>query len=178
MSAVAGARHDSMKSAAFQLLAEMKTRGIQPNAAIYYSLLRLLAKSPDYVRRAEVLQEMQQRWFALNDEAWGWVVQGYIKDRQMELAVDMVVEREGRGLKVVNSVYRDLIAGLVEVGEVNEALRILIRIEGVDGETYWKGALRRERRKKMWFDLLLVAARDMHVHPHFPLPRTHALTTT
>ncbi|KAF8249963.1 hypothetical protein K440DRAFT_659939 [Wilcoxina mikolae CBS 423.85] len=161
MSAAAGARHDSMKSAAFQLLAEMKTRGIQPNAPIYYSLLRLLAKSPDYLRRAEVLQEMQQRWFALNDEAWAWVVQGYIKDRQMELAVDMVLEREGRGFEVGNAVYRDLIAGLTQVGEVNEALRILVRIEGVDGERYWKGTLKQERRKKMWFDLLLVAARDM-----------------
>ncbi|KAF8534535.1 hypothetical protein BDD12DRAFT_859853 [Trichophaea hybrida] len=165
MSAAAGARHDSMKSTAFKLLAEMKTRGIQPNAPIYYSLLRLLAKSPDYLRRAEVLQEMQQRWFALNDKAWAWVVQGYIKDRQMELAVDMVLEREGRGLGVGNAVYRDLIAGLTQVGAVNEALRILVRIEGADGERYWKGALKSERWKKMWFDLLLVAARDMDVYP-------------
>ena len=165
----AAAPHDRHKPTAFALLADMKRRQAQPpNASIYLSLLRLLAKSPDYLRRAEVLEEMRGRWVALTDEAWAWVVIGYLKDLQVEMALEMVREREARGLAVSIRVYTDLLARLIELGEASEACDLLLRVEGDVGAEAWRGGLSLERRNRVWHDLLLIAARDMHVFPPSP----------
>ena len=162
----AAAPHDRHKSTAFSLLADMRRRQSQlPNASIYLSLLRLLAKSPDYLRRAEVLDEMRGRWIALTDDAWAWVVLGYLKDLQVELALEMVREREAHGLAVGIRVYTDLLARLIELGEASEACDLLLRVEADVGAEAWRGALSLERRNRVWHDLLLIAARDMHVFP-------------
>lgn len=156
---------DRLQPTAFGLFHEMKSLGLQPNAKIFHSLLRMLARSPDYIRRSEVLAEMAQRWFALTDEGWAWVVQGYIKDRQMEMALDMVSERERRGLMVSKRVYLELVTKLVEVGEVEEALAILQRVEGGLGGEFWVGVMWPETRCRMWYELLNKAATDMHYNP-------------
>jgi hypothetical protein len=156
----------TLQARAFIYFAELKKHGLQPNAKIYNGILRLLSKSPDYIRRAEVLDEMQQRWFTLADEAWAWVVIGHARHGQPEMALDMVVQREVRGSEVPRIAYRDLATGLIAFGEVDEALRILKTVEGglePLAEAGWQGVVTPDQRKKMWWDLLATAARNMHV---------------
>lgn len=160
---VVGGHGVSLQATAFSLLDDMCARGIVPNANVYTMLLRLLARSTDYVRRARVLELMQQRWFEVGEQAWGWVVLGYLKDCQVEIALEMVVEREERGWEVGRWVYKALVKRLVELGEVQEALRVLRRIEGEFGGLVWQGVMRPEGRSRMWWELLVKGAKDMNV---------------
>jgi len=167
---VVGGHGVSLQATAFSLLEDMKARGIAPNAQVYTALLRLLARSTDYVRRAQVLEEMESRWFEVGEQAWGWVVLGYLKDCQIEMALEMVVEREERGREVGRWVYKGLVKRLVALGEVQEALRVLRRIEGAVGGLVWEGVMKPEGRSRMWWELLVKAAKEMNARPPLPLP--------
>jgi hypothetical protein len=163
--ACASAPLASQEDRAFGLLKEMETHGVLPSSAVYHSLLKLLAKSPELERRRAVLEEMQSRWFHLTDDGWAWVVKGYLRARQLEMALDMVLEREDRGLVVKTTVYRDLCKCLIEVGEVEEALGIMEKVEAeeVGGSCHWSGALGKQARLRMWYELLVAAAREMNL---------------
>ncbi|KAH8155294.1 uncharacterized protein LAJ45_00304 [Morchella importuna] len=114
---------------AFRLFEEMKARGLQVNSEIYHSLLKLLAKSPDYLKRSEVLSEMKQGWYEVTEGGWEDVIAGYILGGQLEMALEILDRRRREGRTLHRNIYKDVITGLCKVGEVDEALRLLRELE-------------------------------------------------
>ena len=143
-----------MQDLAFDLVGEMKGRGIQPNTEIYHHLLKLLATSPDYLKRTEVLKEMKDSWQTVSDDGWQWVIAGYLMGGNLELALGIIGERREKGLVVHQSTYEHAIYRLCAVGEAEEALRIA---KMLDDEGFWKAPA------KVVYDLLVVGTKQMHV---------------
>jgi len=143
-----------MQDLAFDLVNEMKDRGIQPNTEIYHHLLKLLATSPDYLKRTEVLKEMKDEWQMVSDDGWQWVIAGYLMGGNLELALGIIEERRAKGLVVHPSTYEHAIYRLCAVGEAEEALRIA---KMLDDEGFWKVPA------KVVYELLVVGTKQMHV---------------
>jgi len=143
-----------MQDLAFDLVNEMKDRGIQPNTEIYHHLLKLLATSPDYLKRTEVLKEMKDRWQTVSDDGWQWVIAGYLMGGNLELALGIIEERREKGLVVHRSTYEHAIHRLCAAGEAGEALRIA---KMLDDEGFWKVPA------KVVYELLAVGTKQMHV---------------
>jgi len=143
-----------MQDLAFGLVNEMKGRDIQPNTEIYHHLLKLLATSPDYLKRTEVLKEMKDNWQTVSDDGWQWVIAGYLMGGNLELALGIIGERREKGLVVHRSTYEHAIYRLCAVGEAGEALRIA---KMLDDEGFWKAPA------KVVYDLLVVGTKQMHV---------------
>lgn len=150
-----------LEELAFTLLAEMKERGIAPSSAVYHYLLRVLARSANYIRRTQLLEEMKARWFDLTDDGWMSVIQGYMVDGQLEIAVNIIEERVSLGEIVSANVWRELLRHLLSLGEVDEALRIIKRFEKdaiLDDNSHLSPAT--------WYQLLEVSAQELHVRYH------------
>ncbi|RPA94168.1 hypothetical protein L873DRAFT_1702824 [Choiromyces venosus 120613-1] len=143
-----------MQDLAFNLVSEMKNRGIQPNSEIYHHLLKLLATSPDYLKRTEVLKEMKDNWHTVSDDGWQWVISGHLMGGNLEHALAIIEERREKGLVVHRSTYEHAIHRLCAVGEAEEALRIT---KTLDDEGFWKTP------PKVVYDLLVVGTKQMHL---------------
>ncbi|PWW73167.1 hypothetical protein C7212DRAFT_359531 [Tuber magnatum] len=144
-----------MQDLAFDLVGEMKDRGIQPNTEIYHHLLKLLATSPDYLKRLEVLKEMKDNWQTVSEDGWQWVIAGYLMGGNLELALGTIGERRDKGLVVHRSTYAHAIRRLCAVGEAEEALRIT---KTLDDEGFWRAPA------KVVYDLLVVGTKQMHLN--------------
>lgn len=142
---------------AFDLLAEMKRRGIVPNSAIYHHLLKLLSTSPDYLKRAEVLEEMREHWVTVSDDGWQSVIAGHLIEGHLELALEIIDERRRKGQMVHRSTYEHAIYRLCGFGEAEEALRLARSLEQ---EGFWKTP------PKLVYDLLVVGTKQLHVSSH------------
>ncbi|CAZ82207.1 unnamed protein product [Tuber melanosporum] len=143
-----------MQDLALSLVKEMKGRGIQSNTEMYHHLLKLLATSPDYLKRAEVLKEMKDNWQTVSDDGWQWVIAGHLMGGNLELALGIIEERRGKGLVVHRSTYEHAIYRLCAAGEAEGALRIA---KMLDDEGFW------ETPAKVVYDLLVVGAKQMHL---------------
>ncbi|CUS10284.1 unnamed protein product [Tuber aestivum] len=143
-----------MQDLAFELVGEMKGRGIQPNSEIYHHLLKLLATSPDYLKRTEVLKEMKNNWQMVSEDGWQWVIAGYLMGGNLELALGIIEERRGKGLVVHRSTYEHAIHRLCAVGEAEEALRIT---KTLNDEGFWRAPA------KVVHNLLVVGTKQMHL---------------
>lgn len=154
-----------MQEVAWSLYNEMQARGIRATSPVFHHLLRLLASSPDYLKRAQVLREMKARWFAVNDEGWEWVLKGLFKDGQFETGLELVEMRvnEGRGLS--REAWEEVIVELARAGEVEEAWRWLVvgkedvRIRFERGEDVEGGG---EMGNRAWYELCTAAAKALH----------------
>lgn len=165
----AAASSNRYQNEAFAMVDEMRQHGIIPTGRVYRSLLKLLSKSPDYIRRAQVLAEMRVRWVVVDDEAWAHVVIGALKDCQVEIAMEMIEERERIGGVVAGIVWKELVGVLTGMGDVSEALAVLQKVEGVLGEAGWQpGTLSGQQWKRLWYDLLVAAAKNMNVSSPIP----------
>ncbi|KAG4430687.1 hypothetical protein IFR05_013839 [Cadophora sp. M221] len=101
------ANADSMGSATSvrTLLEDMKEFGIAPDSGLYHGALQALAIHPDYILRAEIMQEMKERWLGLSPEGWHSLVVGLIRDRQYEIAMDKLDEMHSDGITVQPWLY-------------------------------------------------------------------------
>ncbi|KAI5781422.1 hypothetical protein EDC01DRAFT_665668 [Geopyxis carbonaria] len=164
----ARAPQDTLLELAFKLLQEMKDYELKPSSDIYHNLLKLLSKSPDYIRREQVLQEMNARWFQLKPEGERWVIMGYIFDTQLEMALHKVrcFKEKNPDVDLDTGVYRSLARGLIEMGEVEEAHDILKTVFMQNNTMFWEGqevgGADAEIWKRLWYDLLETSSRELH----------------
>jgi hypothetical protein len=148
-----------LQDLAFKLLEEMKSCGLPLTQDIYYSLLKLLSKSPDYLARTQVLEEMNEQWIRLNGQAWEWVISGYLSDGQLEMVLDVLDECVVAGEKIGKGVYLAVVRHLVALREIDEALRLV-----QEAKNYLGNEVEGEfMTSESWHDLLLAAAEDLHV---------------
>lgn len=169
ISACASGPTDSLENLAFKLLDEMKEAGMKPSAATYNDLLRLLSKSPNYIRRTQVLAEAQENWYKMSSEADEWVIMGYICDGQLEMAFDKIQKRSELGLDVHMDVYRLLARCLIAFGEVDVALGVLNTVARKSPQGWQKLPWEQSEStdvnqwKKLWYDVLRVSAEERNV---------------
>ncbi|PBP21053.1 pentatricopeptide repeat protein [Diplocarpon rosae] len=104
------------------LLEEMDVLGIVKDSGLYHGVL---ANHPDYLLRAEIMQEMKERWLGLSPEGWHSLVIGLIRDRQYELAMDKLEEMHSDQILVQPWLYDILTFQLVHHNELDEAFNLL-----------------------------------------------------
>ncbi|KAH7384771.1 pentatricopeptide repeat protein-like protein [Cadophora sp. MPI-SDFR-AT-0126] len=107
------------------LLEEMKEFAIAPDSGLYHGALQVLAIHPDYILRAEIMQEMKERWLGLSPEGWHSLVVGLIRDRQYEVAMDKLDEMHSDEITVQPWLYDIFMFQLCEADELDEALNLL-----------------------------------------------------
>lgn len=71
------------------------------------------------------MQEMKERWFGLSPEGWHHLVVGLLRDKQFESAMDNLEQMENDQIKVQSWLHAIFLYRLCEVGEFDEAFRIL-----------------------------------------------------
>ncbi|KAI6715720.1 hypothetical protein PZA11_001959 [Diplocarpon coronariae] len=117
----ASAKYGSVPSVR-ALLKEMDALGIVKDSGLYHGVL---ANHPDYLLRAEIMQEMKERWFGLSPEGWHSFVVGLIRDRQYEVAMDKLEEMHSDGIPVQPWLYDIFMFQLVHHNELDEAFYLL-----------------------------------------------------
>lgn len=154
-----------MQEIAWSLYNEMQSRGLRPTSAVYHHLLRLLASSPDYLKRAQILQEMKARWFTVSDKGWEWVIKGLLRDGQYEAALEIVEKRVSSGKGLGRDTWEEVVVGLARAGEVEEAWRWMvlgreqIRARWEVREDVRGGG---EMGNRAWYELCVAAAKALH----------------
>ncbi|KAK6346696.1 hypothetical protein TWF696_006814 [Orbilia brochopaga] len=148
----------SMQQVAMGLLQELKDEGFVPTSVIYHSLLRIFARSPDYLTMEAVLKEMQmERWIMPDTEGVQNILLHYLATGQLERAMEMFWERRAKGEKVMYNTYMDIIKALGRVNEVEEAMRVMSEFQKEWGSIGGSGL-----QPMAWYELLNIAASNYH----------------
>ena len=116
---------------------------------------QVLAIHPDYLLRHHILEELRGRWFSLTNDGWHDVVAGYIRDRQLEVALDTIEQMYKEGFQVDPWLYDMMIYNLCTAEEFDAALD-LMQHRVSSGE--------RNISATLWYHLLDSASRALH-HP-------------
>ena len=136
------------------LLKEMKDEGINADSGLYHAILQALAIHPDYLLRNQVMQEMKERWLGLSPDGWHSLVTGLLRDRQFEAAMDKLEQMHLDEIQVQPWLYDIFLHQLCEIGELDEAFRIL---------QYRFEHRRTEISPSMWYFLLDRFSSNFHV---------------
>jgi pentatricopeptide repeat protein len=137
-----------------ELLKEMKEEGINPDSGVYHAALQALAIHPDYILRNQIMQEMKERWLGLSPEGWHSLVTGLLRDRQFESAMEKLEQMHADEVRVQPWLYDIFLYQLCEIGELDEAFRILhYRFEHRSTDISFS----------MWYYLLDHFSRNFHV---------------
>lgn len=139
------------------LLEQMKELNIELGDVECHSILRALAVHPDYVLRTEILQYMERSWLGLNDLTHHLVVASMARELQLERALEELELMFNNGLDIKAWLYDLIVTILINVGEFEEALKIMrMRLED-------KGP---EDLTALWTHMLDQAAYACHVSEH------------
>ncbi|KAF3903086.1 hypothetical protein ABW21_db0203061 [Orbilia brochopaga] len=148
----------SMQQIAMGLLQELKDEGFVPTSVIYHNLLRIFARSPDYLTMEAVLKEMQmERWIMPDTEGVQHILLHYLATGQLERAMEMFWDRRAKGEKVMYNTYMDIIKALGRVNEVEEAMRVMSEFQKEWGSIGGSGL-----QPMAWYELLSIAASNYH----------------
>lgn len=136
------------------LLRETDELQIRRDSRFYHGMLQVLAIHPDYLLRADVMQEMKERWFGLSPDGWHHLVVGLVRDRQFEMAMDRLDQMRSDGIGVGPWLYDIFVWQLVEFEEYEEAFKMLwYRYENT----------RFQIQQSVWYMMLDAFARGYHV---------------
>ncbi len=108
-----------------ELLKEMDKEGIMGDGGLFQGVLMALAVHPNHLLRARVLEEVRERWISLSPTAQAYLVVGYLRDREYELAVKTWQDMRERSVQIPPWLYDTLVFTLAEAGELETALEIL-----------------------------------------------------
>lgn len=126
---------DGSAASVRSLLDQMKKENISLGMAECLTVLKVLAIHPDYVLRAQIIQYMERRWHGLTEDTHHLVIAGMLRGLQLEQAVDELESMVRNGIRVAPWLYDLTVVVLVNVGELEEALRVLrMRLEHVGPE--------------------------------------------
>ncbi|TAQ89968.1 hypothetical protein B7494_g1702 [Chlorociboria aeruginascens] len=106
------------------LLQEMKDTRIGPDSRLYHGVLlvgdalekytcllnanreiQVLSIHPDYLLRAQILDEIEERWIGLSPIGWHHLVVSFIRDRQYESAIDKLEQMHADEIRVQPWLY-------------------------------------------------------------------------
>lgn len=72
-----------------------------------------------------MLEHMRQRWIDISQNGWHDIVCGYIKDSEMESALEALRTMQQNRVTIQHWLYDMVIYMLCDLGEINEALRLI-----------------------------------------------------
>lgn len=107
------------------LLRECESEGIVGDGGFYHGVLLTLAVHPNHLLRAEVLQEMRERWIGVSDRGNAHLVVSHLRDREYEMALSLFYSLREKNTRVAPWIYDVMIYALAEAGEFDEAFRVL-----------------------------------------------------
>lgn len=110
-----------------RLLHDMAEGGMKPTAAICRAALDALMIHPDYMLRQEMLDTMQEYWFAIDMRVRQAVVVGLLRDEQYELAHARLTELLEQGARIEPWVYDVFVLVYGQLGFLDEMLQLLYR---------------------------------------------------
>lgn len=111
-----------------ELLREMEKEGIIGDSGLYHGVMMTLAVHPNHLLRAEVLEEMRERWITLSPIGHCHLVISHLRDREYELAL-LVLEKMKEGhIPIPGWLYDILIYVFAEAGEHETALQLLQQV--------------------------------------------------
>ncbi len=114
---------------------------------------------PDYLLRSLVLEEMRQHWIELTPRGEHMVVAGYVRDGQLELALDRLDAMLRAGVRVQSWLFHLVVYTLLDREEIDEALRLVKARYNADDRLI---------SPNLWHILLDTASRAYHVRNFFP----------
>ncbi|KAF1811633.1 hypothetical protein P152DRAFT_376498, partial [Eremomyces bilateralis CBS 781.70] len=114
--------HGSAESV-ISILQELADEGLEPDAALCHSVIKVLAVHPDFILRNEVLEYVSQRWYNLPSSYHYDVVSGLIREGQFEMAIKKLEDMWVRAIPFPNWLRGMLIHSLCNVEEIEEAFR-------------------------------------------------------
>ena len=148
----------SMQDTALALLAELKQENFIPTSTIFHNLLKIFARSPDYLSMEAVMREMKgEYWITPDTEGSQHILQHHLATGQLERAMEMFDDRKANGEKIHYNTYMEIIKALGKVNEVDEAMRMMFEFQ-----KEW-GALSAGLQPIAWYELLNIAASNYHV---------------
>lgn len=118
------------------------------------NLAQVLSVHPDYLLQTEILNYMQTKWFNLTENGWHDVLASMLADQQYELVTEKLDQMTNQGMQIQSWLYDLIIYKFVEIGELDDTLRLLKQRVG-DGESNISAQL--------WFHLLDSSTRALHV---------------
>lgn len=117
-------------------------------------VLQVLAVHPSYLLRNQILEEMRQRWFNLTPDGWHDVVTGFLRDGQLEMALENLEYMQREDIKIENWLSDIVIYTLLDLEEIDEALKMMKSRNSLDGAAI---------SASLWYQLLDRASRASHV---------------
>ena len=111
-----------------ELLREMDKEGIIGDSGLYHGVMMTLAVHPNHLLRAEVLEEMRERWITLSPTGHCHLVVSHLRDREYELALLTLGKMKEGHIPVPGWLYDILIYVLAEAGEHETALQLLQQV--------------------------------------------------
>lgn len=159
----------------FDVLAEMKSHGIQCNTITYNTLLDACTKCGQMDRISEVFNDMQKNAVEPDLITYSTLVKGFCQAGDLERAFELVhdVKQDG-GLKLDEIVYNSLLDGCARQQKVDQAMEVLedMRAAGIVPSNYTLSILvkllGRARRLKQAFTVVeeLCSAYNIHLNVH------------
>lgn len=132
---LANGHTDGSSATVRSLLDQMKQQNISLDTAECLTVLKVLAVHPDYVLRARIIEHMERGWHGLSESSHHLIIAGMLRGLQLEQAVDELESMVRNGIVVATWLYDMAIAVLVNVGELEEALRVMrMRLENAGPE--------------------------------------------
>ncbi|KAL2004267.1 hypothetical protein VTN02DRAFT_3992 [Thermoascus thermophilus] len=107
------------------LLKEMERNGIPADSGTLHAALKALAVHPDYLLRQEILRTLRDRWLSLSPAGWHYVVAGFIREHQFELAMDHIAQMDRKGIPVEGWLHSLLVYSLCDAEEFDEVLKVM-----------------------------------------------------
>lgn len=118
--------------------------------------MEVLAIHPDVLLRSRILDDMRQRWITLSESGWHDVAVGYVKDAQIEQALECLDDMRRAGARVQYWLYDMVVYVLCDMKEIDEAVRIMKdRISMGDSNI----------SASVWYYLFDAACEALHVSP-------------
>lgn len=114
--------HGSAESV-ISILQELAAEGLEPDAGICYSVIKVLAVHPNFILRNEIIQYISERWVDLPAQVHYDVVAGLIREGQFEMAIKKLEDFSVHAIPYPNWLRGMLIHSLCKVEEIEEAFR-------------------------------------------------------
>lgn len=126
--------------------------------------MQVLAVHPDYIFRSSILDTMAKQWISLTPSMEHFVIAGYIREGQLELALQSIERMHQQKTPVEQWLYGLMIYSLCEVEDFEAVLHLLYHAEDerVEVPTYTlhhvldkaSECLHLDLTKRIWHDMV------------------------
>ncbi|KAF5820096.1 putative tetratricopeptide-like helical domain superfamily [Helianthus annuus] len=122
----------------FQLLEEMETNGLIPNAISSGSLVNHLCKDGRLLEAQVIFIDMTSRGVLPNTRIYNMLINGYCNQGNIQDAYKMVDKMSSDNVVPTFYTYNTLINGLCKKGKQRKVFRVIREDESIRNKTYYQ----------------------------------------